>query len=96
MQQHIEDWVEKYLKTQSMVLKEKDGSSKAGDGMTIFNPMHLWHKFSPSIPFGSFNPFTGVAAGHVGITSGTLHGNADDNSCQLHWGLLLKHILRQH
>lgn len=49
-----------------------------------------------SIPLGSFSPFTGVTAGHVGITSGTSHGNADDNSCQLHWGLLLKHTLRQH
>lgn len=37
-----------------------------------------------------------ITAGYVGITSGTAHGNADDNSCQLYWGLLLKCTLRQH
>lgn len=45
---------------------------------------------------GNCRQFSGVTAGHVGITSGTSHGNADDNSCQLYWGLLLKRTLRQH
>lgn len=54
------------------------------------------HKQVLNILLGGFNSFTGDTAGQDGISSGMLHGTADDNLCQLYWGLLLKHILRQH
>lgn len=54
------------------------------------------HKQVLNILLGGFHSFTGDTAGHDGISSGTLHGTADDNLCQIYSGLLLKHILRQH